>query len=117
MNLATEYLRSIRETTEDWDGCCGALADTLLSRNGGELVWVEGEIGPHWRYHTAALIDGLIHDAWCPGDALPIEDWLRSMFGDGVVGVTINGDIVYWGMADKYEHTRINNECSQGCPD
>lgn len=99
MNLATEYLKRHGETVEDWDGCCGSLADKVIGPN-DSLIWVEGP-SIKWRYHMVPLIDGLIHDAWCEGDALPIPEWLTKMFGGEWVQVSENGDTFYEGPANK----------------
>jgi hypothetical protein len=87
-NLAKVYLEEHGETIDDWDGFCGDLADKVAAPfPDAAMIWVDGEIGHGWRFHMAPEIDGLIHDAWCPGDALPIEEWLATMFGDGWVEV------------------------------
>lgn len=98
-NLAQKFLRDRGETIEDWDGVCGELADAIIGPN-DDIIYVEGEIP--WRYHMVPLIGGLIHDAWCEGDALPLTDWLAKMFGDSWVEVSRNGEVFYEGSANEF---------------
>jgi len=102
VNRAHEYLKSRGETVADWDGNCGGLAD-LIAGDNAEMIWVEGP-AIEWRYHMVPLIDGLIHDAWCEGDALPIGEWLAKMFGDEWVEVSKNGEVtIYEGPANQFK--------------
>lgn len=80
MNLATEYLKQQKETVHDWDGFCGELANEISDKDTDHIIYVEGDIG--WKYHMVLFRDGLIHDAWCPGDARPLREWLAEMFGE-----------------------------------
>jgi len=96
-NLAAKYLLDRRETVADWDGVCGELANAVM-RPGDDMLYVEGDIP--WRFHMAPIIAGLVHDAWCPGDALPPREWLAKMFGAAWVEVSMNGDTFYSGPAD-----------------
>lgn len=96
MNLASQYLETHGQTIEDWDGVCGELANEI-SQDGDDILYVEGEIP--WRYHMVLLRDGLVHDAWCEGDALPITEWLVTMFGStSEVEVSLNGDTIFNGQ-------------------
>jgi hypothetical protein len=99
-NLAAKYLRKHGETVEDWDGVCGELADAIIGPD-DDIIYVEGEIG--WRFHMVPLVGGLIHDAWCEGDALPLRDWLAKMFGASWVEVSQNGDAFYEGLANEFQ--------------
>jgi hypothetical protein len=99
-NLAHEFLRGRGETVGDWDGVCGELANELVGPE-DSIIWVGGDI--QWRYHMVPLIGGLIHDAWCEGDALPLAEWLAKMFGDSCVTVAQNGDDFYEGPADEFK--------------
>jgi hypothetical protein len=100
-NLATKYLREHGETVADWDGICGELASAVMGV-ADDLLYVEGEIA--WRYHMAPLICGLVHDAWCEGDALPPREWLEKMFGEADVEVSLNGDTIYRGAASAFSY-------------
>ena len=105
-NLAQKFLRDRGETIEDWDGVCGELADAIIGPN-DDIIYVEGEIP--WRYHMVPLIGGLIHDAWCEGDALPLTDWLAKMFGDSWVEVSRNGDLFFEGHANEFRTATAAN--------
>lgn len=105
-NLARAYLEKAGETIEDWDGICGELADKVMGA-GDDVLYVEGEIG--WRYHMVPLIDGFVHDAWCPGDAIPPKAWLAKMFGDSSVEVSLNGDTVYTGLVSNFTDKLVLN--------
>ncbi len=105
VNLARQFLESNGETTGDYDGNCGGLCDLVISAD-DDIIYVEGWLPNDWTFHMVPLIKGLIHDAWCPGDALPLDEWLKKMFGDRAVEVSFNGDTFYHGRADKLEiHT------------
>lgn len=101
MNKAHEYLQAHGETVDDWDGACGELGDKILSP-GDAVIYVEGP-GCPWRYHMVPLIEGLIHDAWCPGDALPLHEWAYKMFC-GEITIALNGDDIWTGDADEVPH-------------
>lgn len=100
-NRSTLYLKKLGETVADWDGLCGELADRVISEK-DDIIYVDGDIA--WRFHMAPLIDGLVHDAWCPGPARTIRSWLAKMFGDSEVAVAINGDDIYSGPANKFTY-------------
>ncbi len=99
-NLAKKYLADHGETVADWDGICGELANAVIGP-GDSLLYVEGDI--QWRFHMVPLIGGMVHDAWCEGDALPPRDWLTKMFGDSHVEVSLNGDMSYEGRACDFD--------------
>ena len=105
-NLAAKYLREHGETVEDWDGVCGELADRIIGPD-DDIIYVEGEIG--WRFHMVPLIGGLIHDAWCEGDALPLTEWLAKMFGPAWVEISLNGDTFYEGRASEFQHGNVDS--------
>lgn len=95
LNLATEYLLANNETVADWDGICGELA-IAIEQDGDDFLFVEGDIP--WKYHMVLLRDGLVHDAWCEGDALAPREWLLKMFGPSAfVEVSLNGDTIFVG--------------------
>ena len=99
-NLAAKYLRDHGETIEDYDGVCGELSNAI----GGEsdhMLWVEGDIP--WRFHMVLLREGLVHDAWCEGDALPPREWLIRMFGaQAWVEVSLDGDTIFEGSCQDF---------------
>lgn len=100
MNLARKYLQDNNQSLEDYDGWCGELANHIIGHD-DSIIWVEGP-AIQWKYHMVAMIDGLVHDAWCDGDALPLQDWLTRMFGDAWVEVSMNGDtVLYEGPANE----------------
>ena len=103
-NEATLFLDRRNETIEDWDGLCYALTEEMQQPD-DHLVHVDGpgvmEVG--WWYHMVIMRDDHIHDAWCPGDALPLSEWLIKMFGaDAHVEVMIDGDPVFEGLTQNY---------------
>jgi len=100
-NLATKYLAAHGETVADWDGACGELANKIIGPE-DDILYVEGAIA--WRYHMVPLIRGFVHDAWCEGDALPPRVWLEKMFGNAQVEVSLNGETIYAGPADKFQN-------------
>lgn len=101
MNLATEYLKTHGETVDDWDGVCGELANAICE-DGDHTLWVEGDIG--WKFHMVLLRGGLVHDAWCEGDALPPREWLLKMFGEKAwVELSLDGDVVFEGHCREFE--------------
>lgn len=100
MNLATQHLKTHNETLADYDGFCGELANAII-RDEDHTLWVEGDIP--WKYHMVCLRDGLVHDGWCEGDALPPREWLVKMFGpDAYVVVALDGDDFFWGRAEYF---------------
>lgn len=99
-NLAAEYLRANNETLTDYYGFCGELANAIM-RHGDRCLYVEGDIP--WRYHMVCLRDGLVHDAWCEGDALSPRDWLIKMFGPrAYVVVSLDGEDVFFGLCKDF---------------
>lgn len=122
MNFATEYLRANHETVYDWSGCCGELV-SKLEQDGDGVIYIECPLvggrreclenprdSRFWRYHMVLLRDGLVHDAWCKGPALPVREWLVKMFGKNLsVEVSLNGDIIFTGLTQDFE---FNEACS-----
>lgn len=104
-NLATEFLKTHGETTADWDGDCGGLADKLIGPD-DSILYVEGD-EIRWRYHMVPLIKGLVHDAWCDGPALPVPEWLSKMFGDAQITLALNGDDIYSGPANQFNLPKV----------
>jgi len=86
MNLAVELLREIGESVEDFDGLCGELVDLLIHKHGEEkvdILYVDGDLkcgDLSWFYHMAAVIDGVVHDAWFPKLVLPPDEYLKTAF-------------------------------------
>lgn len=101
-HLARAYLRSHGQTLEDWDGDCGGLADEVIGSN-DHIIYVEPAC--LWRYHMVPLIAGLIHDAWCDGPPIPIKEWLIRLCGRDEVTVSLDGDDIYTGPANRFKNT------------
>lgn len=115
MNLASQYLKDHNETIADYETICGELADAIAS-DGDDILYVEPHgdfplipltlIGGNeiWKYHMVLLRDGLVHDAWCEGAALPPCEWLIKMFGAATdVEVSLNGETVFTGPCDEFK--------------
>lgn len=105
MNLAIDYLERHSETVDDWDGICGELANAILMERGDRktdhLIYIEGDIGD-W-YHMAPLCEGLVHDAWCPGDGRPLRDWLIEMYGEHAwIELTLDAVDIFAGHARDF---------------
>lgn len=105
MNLAAAYLRRHNETVEDWDGICGELAD-VISNPSDHIIYVEGDMG--WKYHMAMVRKGLVHDAWCEGDALSLRQWLEEMFGiNAWVVVAYDGEDIFAGLVRNFVFEKV----------
>lgn len=104
-NLATEYLRQNGQTIDDWDGICGELANEVMGPN-DHILHVEPAC--LWQYHMVPLIDGLVHDAWCEGPAIPVKEWLIRLCGCDVVTVALNGMDIYHGPANAISEDVLN---------
>lgn len=103
-NLAIQYLQSHSQTVDDWEGFCGELANAIM-RDEDHSLWVEGDIP--WKYHMVCLRDGLVHDAWCEGDALSPREWLIKMFGlDAEVDVALDGETIFVGSCRDFQEVR-----------
>lgn len=109
-NLATAFLMARNESLDDWDGLCVDLAGEVAGYS-GRIVYVEPSKGTvsnqlllrGWKWHAAALIDGFIHDAWSSGPAVPLIDWVRSMFAGDLVEVTLDGnELLHDGPAETF---------------
>jgi len=96
---ARAFLEARGETTDDWEGTCGELANEIV-RPDDDIIYVEG--CARWRFHMVPLIDGLIHDAWCEGPPLPIAEWLAKMFWGEEIELSLNGETIYTGTAHEY---------------
>ena len=107
VHLAREFLRKRAETVDDWEGVCGELANEVITEK-DSIIHVDGCV--RWRYHMVPYIDGLVHDAWCPGPPLPVKEWLRAMFPGECVEVLLNGDVVYYGMVEDFEEMELSTK-------
>jgi hypothetical protein len=111
VNLATHFLQSIGESIQEWDGKCSDVADEVMERHGGDLVWVDGDACDQygWWYHAVPMIDGLIHDAWLEGwhqipEPQTLENWLVKMFGtEHEIAVTVGGEEIYEGLPQNFQ--------------
>lgn len=108
-NLALYVLETQGETIEDYDGWCGDVAELVLKRYEGDMIYVDGPALNQyaWWYHMVPLIDGKIHDAWFAEwqspEPLPLTDWLVQMFGtEDEINVTIEGEDVYSGLPQNF---------------
>lgn len=76
---------------DSYDGLCMELVDDVLHvQPGADFLWVDLEGHPHWTFHTAPVIDGVVHDAWNPATILPPADYVRVAFGRYVQAWEIN---------------------------
>ncbi len=96
VNLASRYLQDHGQSLEEWDGICGELANVVIGPN-DHILHVEPAC--LWKYHMVPLIDGLVHDAWCDGPAIPIKEWLIRLCGHDYVTVALDGVDIYTGPA------------------
>ena len=101
----------------EYDGLCIDAADEILGmfeRGDGHVLYVEDVSGESftplfcgtvvWRYHAAAVIDGLVFDPWCPGEPLTVGEYLAAGFGSMRLVVTVDGHDIYSGRADRFGH-------------
>lgn len=79
MNLAARYLEMTGQTVEDYDGFCIDLAGDVVENFGGEAIIWQDDAGP-WRYHAAAVVGGVVHDAWLR-EPLTEQQWLDTWDG------------------------------------
>lgn len=112
-NRATAYLDDENETTTDWDGVCGELADAIITPH-DHILHVESPDNAvlckqrWWAYHMVPLIDGLVHDAWCEGPARTIADWLVRMFPDTAVTLSVDGNDIWTGISNNFNEQDID---------
>jgi|SRR5215471_2243119 len=100
-NLARQYLTRHHQKLKDWVGSCGDLANAIATEERDHIVYVAGQI--QWKYHMVMMRDGLIHDAWCRGDAVAPREWLIEMFGaNAVITFTLDGDDIYTGKCRDF---------------
>lgn len=72
-----------------YEGWCMELVNDLLTEYpAGEILWVQPPAGERWlagtlwKYHAAAVFDGLVYDAWNPDVRLPPREYVKAVFGD-----------------------------------
>lgn len=83
MNVALQVALAEFGSLEPWDGYCGELVDAVRWEVGDcAAVWVELAGHPRWRWHTAAVIGGVVHCAWFPGLMLPPAEYVAQAFPD-----------------------------------
>lgn len=53
----------------------------------GDILWIDFEPHqhPHWRYHAALVLDGIVYDAWFPNLGLSPKEHVRQVFGSDVL--------------------------------
>lgn len=107
-NLALRWLRTTKNSLDDFDGQCMELVDEVgrwLTKKGipHSILWIESASAPevmwsstivahypnneqHWGYHVVILSKGLIHDAWLR-DPLPQRQYFARVFPDQRVRV------------------------------
>jgi hypothetical protein len=108
MNHARQYLVDNNETLDDYEGCCGELANRVGGTD-DPVLYVEGDavFAAGWDYHMVPLCEGLVHDAWCEGNALPPRAWLLKMFGaELLVEVSLNGETIFDGPCAEFDDSR-----------
>lgn len=109
LNLATEYLRANNQTLREYDedGLCGELANVVqMATPGSQIVSVSG-IGVFdttaWTYHTAVMLDGVVHDAWQRDKrALPLKEWLSRFDCDWPIELHVDGEEVFTGLVSEF---------------
>lgn len=102
-NLALEVLSKIGASLEEYDGQCGELANEVITQfPDGDILYVEPKkqrflhhrCGGSWTYHMVPIVNGYVHDAWLFDDALPIDLYLLTAYGQQGIIVAINGEDV-----------------------
>ena len=90
MNLSTAYVRE-HGGMDAFQGLCLLVAVRVAEQHGGQVAVVrcqdgsrlfpaQLDYGVDWRYHAVPVVDGLAHDAWTSGDAMPLHGWLAHQF-------------------------------------
>ncbi len=109
-NQSLLVLRLGRETAADYEGMCGELADAVLhlvsSDESAQILYVDLEDHPEWRYHMVPVVDGIVHCAWFSELMLPPSEYVAAAFP---------GFIVEWSVTDAEtgDHgptTRVRNK-------
>jgi hypothetical protein len=83
-NLAHDWVASIPKTLAearaDWEGQCIDFAGDLEAAVGvGRIAYFETPDNEVWKYHAALEIDGMIHDLWHDGPALPLAEYMNTI--------------------------------------
>jgi hypothetical protein len=83
-NLAHEWVKgrglTVEQARSEWDGVCVEFAGELADAHGGRLAYFDDP--PKiwkWKYHAAAEINGMIHDLWRDGPAIPLGQYEDEM--------------------------------------
>lgn len=88
---------AIAVVTEDgldaWGGLCMEVADQVLHlRPDGAILYVEDlPDWTGWKYHAAAVVDGLVHCPWFPA-LLPPKQYVADVFGPRARWEIIGGE-------------------------
>lgn len=89
MNIALQVLEELGEDLDEYRGYCGELADAIMHRYPNAQIlyvkprkdWEDLAIGDDiCRYHMAAVVDGIVHDAWFPELLLPPDRYVKQAF-------------------------------------
>ncbi len=85
-NQSLRVLHDGAETVADYEGICGELADAVLhlvSASGdedGQILYIDLEDHPEWRYHMVPVVDGIVHCAWFSDLMLPPSEYVEKAF-------------------------------------
>lgn len=94
-NIAVQILEETGQTLEDFEYCCGELADEVLHRHPDAMIlYLEPEdqlypLADLWSYHMVPIVDGIVHDAWFPKLTLCPQEYVRKAFPNENVKVII----------------------------
>jgi hypothetical protein len=108
-NLVTGWLEKNGYVADDFEGWCAivaARASEWLRASGVPCrrLWVEptnylehlrpATLKRRWYYHVVVESAGVIHDPWY-GPAAPLDEYLKDMFPNQEVNVTVDADHLY----------------------
>ena len=69
------------ETLEDYEGICGELCDMVMHRvPDAEILYVDLDTHPEWKYHMVPIVNGLVHCAWFPTLIVPPRKYVFVAF-------------------------------------
>ncbi len=110
-NQSLRVLHDGAETVADYEGICGELADAVLhlvSASGdedGQILYIDLEDHPEWRYHMVPIVDGLVHCAWFSDLMLPPKEYVKEAFP----GLMVEWSVTDAETGDHGPTTRVRN--------